>query len=194
MSANFAYSYVTEADYLSGELSSEIKHEYIDGEVYAMSGASGNHNRIAGNCFAKLHTHLINTPCEPFMSDMKVKIDTRYFYPDVMVLCNNQTTDYYSEQPLIIIEVLSKGTRRIDETIKRESYQSIASLQSYILIEQDFVDVEICNLIDNWRSKHYFLGDDITLASIELTFSVADIYYRVINDDMLALINNQENL
>ncbi|MFZ2725960.1 MAG: Uma2 family endonuclease [Methylococcaceae bacterium] len=187
-------SFINEADYLSGELSNEIKHEYIDGEVYAMSGASGNHNRIAGNCFAKLHTHLINTPCEPFMSDMKVKIDTRYFYPDVMVLCNNQTTDYYSEQPLIIIEVLSKSTRRIDETIKRESYQSIASLQSYILIEQDFVDIEVCNRIDNWRSKHYFLGDEITLASIELTFSVADIYYRVINDDMLALINNQENL
>lgn len=176
---------ITEEEYLAGEEISEIKHELIDGEVFAMSGASKNHERIAGNVFVNFHAHLQNSPCEPFSSDVKVKVDNNFFYPDTMVVCDDQTDhDYYTETPTIIVEVLSESTRRYDETIKRITYQSISTLQEYILIEQDFVDVEVCRRNESWQSKHYFLGGEFTLDSIGLTIKVEDLYQRVKNEDV----------
>ena len=101
--------------------------------------------------------------------------------------CDDDTDNsYYTEQPTIIVEVLSKSTRRKDETTKRRLYQSLPSLQEYVLIEQDIVDVEICRSSAGWVSEHYFMGDDITFAAIDLTLSVNEIYQRVVNDDVSA--------
>ena len=80
--------------------------------------------------------------------------------------------------------MLSKSTRRIDETTKRRLYQTLPSLQEYILIEQDIVDIEICRRSQGWQPEHYFMGDDITFAAIALTLSVNDIYERVVNEDV----------
>ena len=136
---------MTEEEYLKGELTREIKHEYIDGYVYAMSGASKNHDRIAGNVFLEFGNHLKKQTCEPFTSDMKVKVGTKYFYPDVTVVCQDDlTSDYFTQSPTIIVEVLSKSSRRRDETLKRMAYQTIPTLKEYVLIEQDIVDVEDC--------------------------------------------------
>ena len=185
MALKQAVAVITEEEYLAGEELSEIKHEFIDGEVHSMSGASKNHERISGNVFARLHAHLQNSSCEPFSSDVKVKVDNNFFYPDAMVVCDDQTDhDYYTETPTIIVEVLSKSTRRHDETIKRLAYQSISTLQEYILIEQDFVDVEVCRRKDGWQSTHYFLGGEFTLNSIGLTIKVEDLYQRVKNEDV----------
>ena len=178
---------ITEEEYLKGELTSEIKHEYIDGYVYAMSGASKNHNRIAGNIFLEFGNHLKKTPCEPFTSDMKVKVGSKYFYPDVTVVCDDKTqAEYYTESPTILVEVLSKSTRRRDEKLKRMIYQTIPTLQEYVLIEQDFVDVEICRRSEGWVSNHYFLGEEVTFESIGLTVPVEEIYARVENEDVMA--------
>ena len=178
-------SLITETDYLEGEKDTYIKHEYVDGEVYAMSGASANHNRIAGNIFRKLGNALENQSCQPYTSDMKVKVSSKYFYPDVLVDCSDLSGDsYFTESPVIIVEVLSKSTRQIDEKLKREVYLQIGTLQEYILIEQDFVDVEIVRRSKGWRSEHYYLGELITLESINLTLSVEDIYRRVDNSDV----------
>lgn len=107
----------------------------------------------------------------------------------MMVVCDDQTNhEYYTETPTIIVEVLSKSTRRYDETIKRTAYQSIPTLQEYILIEQDFVDVEVCRKQEDWTSKHYLLGEEFTLASIGLTLKVEDLYQRVQNDDVEAFL------
>lgn len=85
---NFAqHLKISEQDYLDGELHSDIKHEYIDGDVFAMSGASANHNMLAGNVFGELRNHLKGHPCRPFTSNMKVKLGSKYFYPDVLVDC-----------------------------------------------------------------------------------------------------------
>lgn len=185
---------ISEADYLEGEKHTNIKHEYIDGEVYAMSGASANHNRIAGNLFRKLGNVLENHPCQPYTSDMKVKIDSKYFYPDVLVDCSNLSGDsYFTESPVLIVEVLSKSTRQIDEKLKREVYLHIATLQEYILIEQDFVDVEIVRRSNGWRSEHYYLGEEITFESIGLTVSVEDIYSRVDNSDVKEWLEKKAN-
>ena len=193
MSTAAQLDFISEQEYLAGEQISELKYEYIDGYVYAMSGASNNHNLIAGNVFATLANHLKKKPCRPYISDMKVKIGSRYFYPDVLVDCSNLTGDsYYTEQPIILVEVLSKSTRRMDETTKRMTYMQIPSLQEYILIEQDFVDVEIIRRETGWLSEHYFLGDELTLSSIGLTLTVEDIYERVQNNDVKEWLESQQ--
>ena len=177
--------FISETEYLDGEHISDIKHEYIDGEVYAMSGASANHNRIAGNLYRKLGNHLDNQPCQPYTSDMKVKIGSKFFYPDVLVDCSNLSgSSYFTESPTLLVEVLSKSTRQIDEKLKRQLYTQIPTLQEYVLIEQDFVDVEIIRRRTGWQSEHYFLGEDVTLDAVDLTVSVEDIYYRVDNSDV----------
>lgn len=183
------------AEYLQNELNSDSKHEYIEGQVYAMAGASRNHQHITMNVASLFRGHLRGTPCSTFSSDMKAKIsDFAFFYPDVIVTCNDDSNNpYYTEQPLIIVEVLSKSTRRVDETTKRRLYQTLPSLQEYVLIEQDIVDIEVCRRSEGWQPEHYFMGDDITFAAIELTVSVNDIYERVVNEDVKTFFDNIAN-
>ena len=177
-------------EYLKGEPSSEVKRELIDGHVYAIAGA--NHQRIAVNILRKFGNHLENTPCEPFGSNMKVRIDSNFFYPDVIVDCHFDNSEpYFTQTPIIIVEVLSKSTRRMDETIKLMSYITIPSLQEYVLIQQDFVDIQVLRRSEGWLPKHYFLGDEITFEAIDLTLSVEDIYLRVQNDDVAEFLNNK---
>ncbi len=184
---------ITEEDYLEGELHSDIKYEYIDGFVYAMSGAKVNHNQISGNVFTEMKIHLKGNLCRPFTSDMKVKTGSKYFYPDVLVDCSNiKGSDTFTEYPSIIVEVLSKSTRKMDETSKKIAYMTIPTLQEYVLIEQDFVDVEVFRKSNDWRSDHYFLGDDITFESIGLTLSVEEIYERVDNEDMTEWLEQKD--
>ncbi|MCW5212924.1 Uma2 family endonuclease [Desulfobulbus sp. TB] len=179
---------ISEQEYLDGELVSEVKHEFIDGSVYAMAGASADHGRIAGNLFAAFLRHLQEgkTPCEPFQADMKVKTGKKFFYPDVLVSCEQEESAYYRNAPLFIVEVVSRSTRKKDNTIKRLAYQNIASLEEYVLIEQDFVDIEMCRRKNHWWPEHYYLDDEVHFASIDLTLSVEEIYARVMNDDMQA--------
>lgn len=193
MVMNVAFKHpISEEVYLQGELVSEIKHEFIDGEIFAMAGASKNHERISGNLYRKIGNFLDTSSCEPFSSDVKVKVGINFFYPDVMVVCNDQTEHpYYSESPTILVEVLSSSTRRIDQTIKRIAYQSIPSLREYLLIEQDFVDVEVCRKSHGWLPQHYFLGDEFTLESIGITLAIADIYRRVQNEDVINYLQQQ---
>ena len=186
---------ITEEEYLKGELDSEIKHEYVDGYIYAMSGASKNHERIAGNVYLAYGNHLKKSPCEPFASDIKIKTGSKFFYPDVMVVCKDQTqSEYYTESPTIIVEVLSKSTRRMDEKVKRMAYQSITTLQEYVLIEQDFVDVEVCRRSERWISNHYFMGDEVLFESIRLTLPVEEIYARVENEDVRTYFEEKQGL
>ncbi|PCI61971.1 MAG: hypothetical protein COB35_04605 [Gammaproteobacteria bacterium] len=186
-------NFITEQEYLDGEKISEVKHEYINGDVYTMAGTSKNHERISVNILSEFSHHLKNSPCEPFGSDVKVRVPTgNYRYPDCMVVCNDQTADdYYTETPTILVEVLSRSTRKIDERDKRIEYLNIPSLEEYILIEQDFVDIEVVRRKEGWRSQHYFLGDEFTLESIDLTLSVEELYHRVQNEDVLEYIEQQ---
>lgn len=188
----FGKPWISIDDYLADELVSDMKHEYIDGQIYAMTGGSLNHERIAGNVFAEFRNFLRDKPCEAFGSNVKIKTDRHVFYPDAMVVCNrNYPSEYYTDSPVLVVEVLSKSTRRLDETVKRRVYQSIPTLQEYVLIEQDIVDVEVCRRSEGWVSSHYFLGDDVPFESVGLTLSVADIYARVDNDDVRTFIAEQ---
>jgi len=194
MALQHAEHFISVSEYLQGEQLSDIKHEYIDGEVYAMGGASRSHNIISSNVARILGNHLENTPCTTFSSDMKVKANNCFFYPDVMVVCDEDKGDeYFTEEPVIIVEVLSKSTRRLDKATKMAIYKTIPSLQEYVLIEQDVIDVEVCRRSAGWVSEHYFLGDDITFESIDITLSCAAIYHRVNNEDMQVYLQAQNN-
>ena len=191
--------FISEAEYLAGEKIADIKHEYIDGEVFAMAGASASHNRISLNVARKFGNHLEGKPCQPYISDMKVKIGTKYFYPDVLVDCSGLNDDsHVTQSPTLIVEVLSKSTRRTDETIKRIAYTQINTLLEYVLIEQDFVDIEVIRRRNGWQSEHFYLGDSVTFEAIGLTLMVEEIYDRVNNPELvewrqLQAIENSES-
>lgn len=187
---------MSEEDYLKSELISEVRHEYVEGHVFAMAGASQNHGRICQNISRKFGNHLENSPCEPFSSDMKVKTSAgRYRYPDVLVVCDDDFIEggYATKTPTILVEVLSRSTRKIDEQDKLMEYINIPTLKEYVIIEQYCVDVTVYRKSDDWRSKHYFLEQDVYLESIDLSLSVEEIYKRVENEDMLEFIQQKES-
>ena len=151
-----------------------------------ITGASANHNRISGNIYRKFGNHLENSPCEPFTNDMKLRTPAgNYRYPDIMVVCEDQTLDpYFTESPVILVEVISHSTRKTDEQIKRLEYINIPSLEEYVLVEQDFVDITVLRKSEGWQPNHYFLGDEVHFQSIDLRLTVEEIYSRVDNEDM----------
>jgi len=176
---------ITEQEYLASEPASEVKREFIDGQVYAMAGAGYNHNCISANILREFSSHLKGTPCTTFMADMKVRVGKSYVYPDVVVDCGNMAgDDYFSTAPVIIVEVLSRSTRKTDTTVKLLRYINLPSLQEYVLIESDFVSVQVLRKSNHWLSEYYFLGDSVTFGSIGLTLTVEEIYDRVNNADM----------
>jgi len=133
-------------DYLEGERLSEIRHEYVGGYVYAMAGASDDHNRIVGNIYSALHQRLRGKRCEPFMADMKLKIPggQAYYYPDVLVACDpTDNATYFRERPTVVFEVLSPETARSDQREKWYAYAMVQSLKVYVLVSQDPREVTV---------------------------------------------------
>jgi Uma2 family endonuclease len=192
MSLNPTYQPISEESYLQRELLAETKHEYVDGQVRAMAGASENHNLLSVNIATELKIRLKGTPCRVFIADMKVKVGANFFYPDVMVVCQEDNdNEYYKIAPVIIIEVLSKSTRRFDQTDKRLRCQRIPTLEEYVLIEQDRGEIQVFSKKDQWQSFYYYLGDDITFSSLGITVPVEDIYYQVNNEDVLDFLREK---
>jgi len=192
MSLKQANHPITEYDYLQGELVAKTKHEFIDGDVYAMAGASEYHNLLSLNMAVELRNELKGSPCRTFIADMKVKVANDFFYPDVMVVCQQDNGfDYYKQSPVIIVEVLSKSTRKFDKTAKRLKYQSIPTLEEYVLIEQTIGEIEVFKRKEYWQSSYYYLGDAITFESLGITVLVEDIYYQVNNEDVLAFLQEK---
>lgn len=150
---------ISPEEYFEGEQMSEIRHEYVDGYVYAMAGASDDHNRIAVNISGELRERLRGGKCEAFVNDMKAKIPPRfsnaYYYPDVLVSC--ESTDdalYFRERPSVIFEVLSPATERIDRGEKANAYRQIPSLKVYVLVEQERIAVTVLRVAEvGWTTE-----------------------------------------
>jgi Uma2 family endonuclease len=175
--------HVSVAEYLAGELESPVRHEYVQGEVYAMAGASDRHNRIAGNIYARLLAHLGDGPCEPFISDMKVRVSPEvFYYPDVVVTCDAPGGDaFFRSEPRLIVEVISPSTERIDRHEKMPAYKAVASLQEYVLVMQDEMRVEIFRRKEmEWEVQTFTEAEEqLELAAVELPLSVGEIYRNV---------------
>src|SRR5688572_695700 len=142
MTAAEKLNLISVEDYLASELVSPIKHEYLGGFVYAKTDARNRHNIIAGNVFGSLHARLRGRRCRPFNSDTKVRVrlpfQVRFYYPDASVACRqNPTDDSFQDEPAVIVEVLSRSTRRIDEGEKKDAYLTIPPLGVYLLVEQE---------------------------------------------------------
>lgn len=142
MSAALKQEYLSVEEYLADEELAEVKHEYLGGAVHAMAGANNRHNSIATNVLGLLFASLRGRPCRAFNSDTKVRIElrehTRFYYPDAMVVCQpSAEAIHYQESPVVIVEVLSESTRRVDLAEKRDAYQMIPSLKVLIFVESD---------------------------------------------------------
>lgn len=128
----------TPDQYLHMEAQSNFKHEYIDGQIYAMAGASDPHVTIAGNLFALVRSHVRGSGCRVYISDMKARIEAlnRFYYPDVLVTCDSRDleTPTYKRFPTLIVEVLSDSTEAFDRGDKFADYQTLESLREYVLI------------------------------------------------------------
>jgi Uma2 family endonuclease len=178
--------YISPEEYLEGEKVSEIKHEYIDGQVYAMAGASDAHVTVSMNVSMLLRNHLRGSDCRVYMADMKAQIDliNRYFYPDVMVTCDTQDKEfeYFKSHPSLIVEVLSDSTEGFDRGKKFASYRHLESLQEYVLISQDRMSVECFRRNDegHWVLYPYGEGEEVHLASVDFRCAIAQIYEDVL--------------
>ena len=172
-------------EYLEGEKSSKLRHEYLNGVVYAMAGGTLNHNRITLNIGSALDDWLAGSNCRPFVSDVKVKVQTlaseSYYYPDVVVTCAaDDTNDLFLENPTTIFEVLSDSTERIDRQEKFLAYRSLESLQEYILVSQDRREVTVARKRDNWQSVRLTGGDfELELSCTDQLLGSARIYRNV---------------
>lgn len=170
-------------EYLAGELASDVKHELVGGQAYAMVGASSAHNRIAGRLYAALLVHLAR-PCQVFMSDIKARVDDDFYYPDIMVTCERlDPKAYYVTEPVLIVEVLSGSTERTDRHEKRLAYQRLPSLKEYVLVAQDRIQVEVYRRTagNDWEIECFDERDALRLESVDLSVAMAEIYQDVMN-------------
>jgi Uma2 family endonuclease len=186
MIANSQFQYIAPDEYLEMEEQSEIKHEYIDGYVYAMAGANDSHVTIALNMAFVIRNHLRGSNCRVYMSDMKARIDAlnRFYYPDVMVTCDPRDSQSQSQKryPKLIIEVLSKATEGFDRGDKFADYQQLESLEEYVLVntKRQRIDSFHRNQEGLWVLKSYS-GEQETfqLSSINLEGKFIDLYEDV---------------
>ncbi|MDG4594795.1 MAG: Uma2 family endonuclease [Candidatus Contendobacter sp.] len=176
---------VSPAEYLEGEKIAKVRHEYVDGEVYAMAGGTKAHNELAGNFYGLLRARLRGTPCRVFIGDVKVHVAwdwrERFYYPDVVVGCAVGDNDpYVVEQPRIIVEVLSGSTERDDRSDKFYAYRRLASLEEYVLVAQEVWRVEVYRRETGWDLEVYETDGNFNLHSVGLDLTLADVYEGVL--------------
>lgn len=174
--------FMTWEEYLSFEEQSPYRHEYVNGTVYAMSGASLAHNRIAQQLVVALQTHLRGGPCEPFFLEAKLEIragrDQIMYYPDAMVSCRlEDRTDQVVRNPRLVVEILSKSTQHIDRREKAMTYQRVEAIEECVLIAQNQPRVIVHRRAEGWRPMVYTsMEARVELRSIGLQMPLGQIY------------------
>ena len=176
---------ISVADYLAGEDGGTVRHEYIGGEVHAMSGGSHAHNKITGNIFAALRAKLRGGPCEAFVTDFKVRIEAGredvFYYPDVVVSCHKADIEkYFLRLPTLVVEVLSPSTETIDRREKKMNYLQVPTLHEYILVAQDRREVTVFRRATGWQGELYSAPEAVVeFRSVKQSMTVAEIYEDV---------------
>ena len=165
-------------EYLEYECNQSIRHELVDGYLYAMTGASDRHEEIALNLAAALRMHLRDTPCRVYKGDLKIRIADDFYYADVFVRCEAHRRDpYFKTDPVLIAEVLSPSTQRYDRGDKRLAYQSLPTLREYILIAQDHMAVEVYRSEQPNIAEKLDQPDEILrLASVDFAIELRELY------------------
>jgi len=169
-------------DYLVWEERQTGKHEFVAGEVFAMTGARQDHVIVSGNIFAALKHHLRGTPCRAYVSDMKLRVESAdaFFYPDVMVSCHpdDLKNQRFIEHPTLIVEVLSESTASYDRGEKFVAYRRLASLKEYLIVDIDARRVECFRRTahNDWLLHDHVDDIDCTLDSLGISIPMADIF------------------
>ena len=188
---------ISPEEYLTLERESSEKSEYFDGEMFAMAGASREHNQISSNIVRLLGNDLLEKPCSVFSSDMKVKVSAikKYTYPDIVVVCGDEQYEDENRDvllnPLVIIEILSDSTEAYDRGDKFLHYQLIDSFSEYILISQYFCKVEKFSRQrdDTWiYSKYINMKESLSIESLQSELLLSEIY-RKVNFSQQQLLN-----
>jgi Uma2 family endonuclease len=173
------------ADYLAWEAAQPERHEYIDGEVFAMAGAEDRHVTVAGNLYMTLRQHLSGSACRTYMSDMRLHVAAAnsYFYPDVLVTCSalDQASAMVKTEPKLIVEVLSPTTAACDRGLKFSHYRTLTSLEEYVLVDLDTRATDCCRKGADglWVLHPFGRGEAVELASVALTLTAAQLFAEV---------------
>ncbi len=174
------------SQYLAWEEGQADKHEYIDGEVFAMAGASEAHVTIAGNLYMALRNHLRGGPCSVFIADMKLQVaeDNAFFYPDVFVTCApaGRAQSHCKSAPTLVIEVLSPSTSAFDRGAKFAAYRKLAILREYAVIDSERQGVDLFRRDSesgHWVLYPFEAGDELHCASVGLRLPMASLYEDV---------------
>lgn len=180
-------SFITVDDYLAGEAVSPVKHEYVDGEVFAMAGATEAHATIALNVAAMLRSHVRGRPCRVYIADMKLEVAPAraYYYPDVFVTCDpaDAAETLAKQGARVIVEVLSESTEGYDRGGKFASYRQLPSLEEYVLIDSRSRAVEVFRRHpDGWILQPVPENGQLALRAIGFECSMDAIYEDVVLD------------
>jgi len=183
------YPFISVEEYLLQERASDHRHEFRDGVVEAMSGASKNHNVITLNLAAALHAHLKGTPCTVYHESLQLHIQAdqseRYYYPDVMVDCEQSSNAYATQTPRILVEVLSPSTMHKDLFTKLAIYKQIQSVEEIIIISQERLSVQVYRRSNDWKLEPLTsIADVLALRSIDFTLTLPDLYDGVTCPDL----------
>ncbi|MGE3802273.1 MAG: Uma2 family endonuclease [Candidatus Kapaibacterium sp.] len=179
---------ITSEEYLAAERKAEHRHEYYNGEIFAMAGASRTHNRIVSNLMVGFGSKIKGGRCEIYANDLRVRIEEMrsFVYPDIVITCGDE--EYLDDEfdtllnPVVIIEVLSESTAQHDMTTKFSAYRRIPSLQEYLMVAQERVKIEhfARQTEELWTYRAYEeLGLTIRLESVGVELSVEDVYAKV---------------
>lgn len=166
-------------DYLEMEKTATVRHEYVAGEVYAMVGVSRRHSRIAGNIFRRLANSTAGGPCRVHQSDMKLQIEDVFYYPDVMVACEDEPEDpYYEDDPCLVVEVVSPSTESTDRREKLAAYKRLPGLKAYLIVDQERKRVErhFRDQEGAWRRGDLVDEGRFSIPCPETSLSLAEIY------------------
>lgn len=179
------------AGFLAWECEQAERHEWVDGEIFAMTGARDAHNRLAGNVYIAVRAGLRGTPCRTFMSDMKLHVASAdaVFYPDVFVTCDPRDrtpeSDLVKRHPGLIVEVISESTGAYDRGRKFEVYRSLPSLQEVLFLEQDRMHADLFrrNEEGRWELFPATAEGELALTSVPVTLRLAELYADVLGAD-----------
>ncbi|MGA1856540.1 Uma2 family endonuclease [Azospirillum sp. 11R-A] len=170
--------WISPQDYLATERSAEVRHEYVDGEIFAMVGASLNHARIVARLGYAIRQAALRRGCDAFTNDVKVRVEAAnaYYYPDIVATCAADDDPYVVKDPVLVVEVLSDSTEAIDRREKRTNYQKIPSLREIVLVSQSERLVEIYRRDGSGWTVDVVRDGPVMLAALDLSLPLDAVY------------------
>jgi Uma2 family endonuclease len=186
MDAALKTEFLSVGEYFAEEELSQVRHEYVDGLIYAMAGGTRDHNAISINLLVAMGTHLRGGKCRLSATDLKLHLTIRdadiFYYPDLMVTCDPRDVHpLFNEYPKLIIEILSESTQRVDRIEKLNAYATIETLEEYALVSQTKSEITIFRRANDWQPEFISsLQETLELSSLNLRIPLTEVYRGVL--------------